>query len=57
MLNIPLEPREQEILAWALKSAVSDLGWEIADTENMEFRQDLKQRKAILLGIIGRLDR
>jgi hypothetical protein len=57
MLNISLEPREQEILAWALKSAVSDLGAEIADTENMEFRQDLKQRKAILLGIIGRLDR
>ena len=57
MLNIALEPREQEILAWALKSAVSDLGAEIADTENMEFRQDLKQRKAILLSIIGRLDR
>jgi len=57
MLNISLEPREQEILAWALNSAVSDLGAEIADTENMEFRQDLKQRKAILLGIIGRLDR
>jgi len=57
MLNISLEPREQEILAWALKSAVSDLGAEIADTENMEFRQDLKQRKAILLGIIGQLDR
>jgi hypothetical protein len=56
VLNISLEPREQEILAWALKSAVSDLGAEIADTENMEFRQDLKQRKAILLGIIGRLD-
>lgn len=57
MLNISLEPREQEILAWALKSAVSDLGAEIADTDNMEFRQDLKQRKAILLGIIGQLDR
>lgn len=52
-----LEPREQEILAWALKSAVSDLGVEIAATENMEFRQNLKQRKAILLGIIGRLNR
>lgn len=55
MLNISLEPKEEEILAWALKSAISDLGAEIADTENMEFRQDLKQRKAILLSIIGRL--
>jgi hypothetical protein len=57
MVNISLEPKEQEILAWALKTAVSDLGAEIADTKNMEFRQDLKERKAILLGIIGRLDR
>jgi hypothetical protein len=57
MLNISLEPREQEILTWALKSAVSDLGAEIADTENLEFRQDLKERKAVILSIIGRLDR
>jgi hypothetical protein len=57
MLNISLEPKEQEILAWALKSAVSDLGAEIADTENMEFRQDLKERKAVLQSIIRQLDR
>ena len=57
MLNISLEPKEQEILAWALKSAVSDLGTEIADTENIEFRQDLKERKAVLQIIIRRLDR
>lgn len=57
MLNISLEPKEQEILAWALKSAVSDLGTEIADTENMEFRQDLKERKAVLQSIIRQLDR
>lgn len=57
MLNISLETKEQEILAWALKSAVSDLGAEIADTENMEFRQDLKERKAVLQNIIRQLDR
>lgn len=57
MLNISLETKEQEILAWALKSAVSDLGAEIADTENMEFRQDLKERKAVLQSIIRQLDR
>ena len=51
MLNLSLEPKEQEILGWALKSAVSDLGPEIADTENMEFRQDLKERKAVLQSI------
>jgi hypothetical protein len=57
MFNLSLETKEQVILAWALKSAVSDLGAEIADTENMEFREDLKERKAVLQGIIKRLDR
>ncbi|MEK6803438.1 MAG: hypothetical protein AABZ34_12340 [Nitrospirota bacterium] len=57
MLNLSLETKEQEILAWALKSAVSDLGAEIVDTENMEFRQDLKERKAVLQTILRRLDR
>jgi hypothetical protein len=56
MLNLSLETKEQAILAWALKSAVSDLGAEIADTENMEFRQDLKERKAVLQTILKRLD-
>ncbi len=56
MLTISLETKEREILAWALTSAVSDLGAEIADTENMEFRQDLKERKAVLQSILKRLD-
>ena len=54
-MQLALETNEQEILAWALKSAVSDLGAEIADTENQEFREDLKERKAVLLGIFSRL--
>lgn len=57
MLHISLETKEQEVLAWALKSAVSDLGAEIADTESLEFRQDLKERKAVLQSIIRQLDR
>ncbi len=54
-MQLMLEPQEREILVWALNSAVSDLGAEIADTENQEFREDLKKRKAILLGILDRL--
>lgn len=53
MLNLSLEPKEQEILGWALKSAVSDLGTEIADTENMEFRQDLKERRRCFRAFSG----
>jgi hypothetical protein len=56
-MQLALDPHEQETLVWALKSAVSDLGAEIADTENQEFREDLKRRKAILLGILDRLNK
>lgn len=55
-MQLTLEAREREILVWALKSAISDLGAEIADTENQEFREDLKQRKAALIGILKRLE-
>jgi hypothetical protein len=55
MMQVSLEPNEQEVLIWALQSAVSDLGAEIADTENQEFRDDLKERKAVLQNILRRL--
>lgn len=54
-MQVSLEPKEQEILIWAIQSAVSDLGGEIADTENQEFREDLKERKAVLMNILQRL--
>lgn len=47
--------KEQEVLEWALKSVVSDLGAEIADTEDYEFREDLKARKAVLVDLLNRL--
>jgi hypothetical protein len=56
-MQLALDPHEQETSVWALNSAVSDLGAEIADTENQEFREDLKKRKAILLGILDRLNK
>ena len=56
MITISLETNQKDILVWALKSVVSDLGAEIADTENMEMRQDLKERKAVLMSLIKRLE-
>jgi hypothetical protein len=32
-MQLSLELKEQEILAWALRNTISDLGAEIADTE------------------------
>lgn len=55
MTQLSLEPNEQDILIWALQGPVSDLGGEIADTENQEFREDLKQRKTVLQNILRRL--
>ncbi len=54
-MQLSLEPKEQEILVWALQNTVSDLGHEIADTEKYDYREDLKQRKAVLQALLGRL--
>lgn len=54
-MQLTLGPQEQEVLTWALKNAVSDLGAEIADTEDQKFREDLKERKAVPPAILGRL--
>ena len=54
-MQLILQPQEQEVLVWALQATVSDLGAEIADTENQEFREDLKERKAVLQEILSRL--
>lgn len=53
--QLTLGPREQEIVVWALTNTISDLGAEIADTENQEFRDDLKERKTVLQNILSRL--
>src|SRR5581483_5750142 len=33
-MQLALEPREQEVLSWAVKNAISDLGTEIGHTDN-----------------------
>ncbi len=54
-MDLNLDTKEQEILAWTLTSAISDLGPEIAHTEKYELRQDLKERKNVLRVILERL--
>ncbi len=55
MTRLELTDREGEILAEALESYLSDLRMEIADTERLEFREDLKERKNALAKILGSL--
>lgn len=46
---------DSEILSWAVKAAISDLGTEIRHTDTLAMRQDLHERKRILLMILNRL--
>lgn len=55
MVNLNLDENEREVLGYALESYVSDLRMEIADTDKMDFREQLKTRKKVLNKIIDEL--
>jgi hypothetical protein len=55
MIRIDLTPAEATNLSLVLEEYVSDLRMEIADTEEMGFREELKQREAFLKTLLGRL--
>ena len=47
---------ESEILSWAVKTAISDLGTVgTGHTDNLVMRQDLHERKRVLLVLLNRL--
>jgi hypothetical protein len=46
---------ESEILSWAVKTAISDLGTEIRHTDTWAMRQDLHERKKVLSMLLNRL--
>lgn len=48
MVALDLSDAEIAILAEILESTLSDLRMEIADTDSMDYREMLKQRKAVL---------
>jgi hypothetical protein len=54
-MQLMLAPQEQDVLSWAVESAISDLGTEIGHTDNQAMRQGLQERKGILLAILDRL--
>ena len=55
MLQLDVNDDEKTILKEVLESYLSDLRMEIADTDRMEFRDMLKQRKAVLIKTIEAL--
>ena len=46
---------ESEILSWAVKTAISDLRTEFGHTDKLSMRQDLHERKSVLLMLLNRL--
>ena len=55
MISLDLSKEESTILVDVLASYLSDLRMEIADTDSMDFREQLKQRKAVIEKAISAL--
>ncbi len=55
MIHLDLTSEEQEVLRNTLESYLSDLRYEIADTDTLEFREQLKAKKAVLEKILAAL--
>ena len=54
-MDLSLTKEEAEVLHEALEGYLSDLSMEIADTENMDFREKLKRRREVLQALRNRL--
>jgi hypothetical protein len=55
VVQIDLTTDEIEVLRDVLQSYLSDLRMEIADTDRMDFREMLKERKRILVKVLDAL--
>jgi hypothetical protein len=55
MPNLEMTEDEIKTLAEVLESAVSELGYEIANTDSMDYRDGLKAKKATAAAILERL--
>jgi hypothetical protein len=53
--QIELQDEENEVLVRALTRYLSDLRFEISNTERFEVRQDLHKDEGLLQGILDRL--
>jgi len=49
MIQLDLNSEEHEILVSILEVCLSDLRMEIADTDSMDYRDVLKERKGVLI--------
>jgi len=55
MVTIQLEPDQAEMLREMLEGYLGDLRMEVAQTDLMDVREDLKKKEALLKDLISRL--
>jgi hypothetical protein len=53
--TIQLADEEAEILKSVLEEYISELRMEVSNTDNMDFREALKRKEAILKRLVGQL--
>jgi hypothetical protein len=55
-MDIELSQQESAVIRQALDSYCSDLRMEIVDTDNPAFRRGLKEERALIEGVLAKLD-
>ncbi len=54
-MEVKLDEKQVEVLKNLLESEVSDLGMEISDTDQKDYREELKEKRAVLKDILALL--
>jgi hypothetical protein len=57
MVRLEFDPHESTMMNEILQSYLSDLRMEIADTEKMAFREDLKKKEVFIKGVMERIEK
>ena len=55
MVKLDLTPEEIKVLVEVLTSCISNLRMEICDTDRKDFREEIKERKELLMKIVETL--
>jgi hypothetical protein len=57
MVRLEFDPRESSMMNEILQSYLSELRLEIADTEKMSFREDLKKKEVFIKNVMERIEK
>ena len=56
VVDVELTLEESTVVQQALRTYCSDLRMEIVDTDNPAYRRELKEERAVLEGVLAKLD-